>query len=85
MTALPLLAHHQLARPPAQALAASLDGAVRLGDPYFNKLVRIMTTRCMTQALYFGSADCGGWMEVKHVACGTVCMMRAASITVCRP
>ncbi|GFR51506.1 hypothetical protein Agub_g13921 [Astrephomene gubernaculifera] len=39
------------------ALAASLDGATRPDDPYFNKLVRIMTTRCMTQAQYFGSGD----------------------------
>jgi hypothetical protein len=28
------------------ALAASLDSAVRSGDAYFNKLVRIMATRC---------------------------------------
>lgn len=41
----------------SRALAASLDAAVRPDDPYFNKLVRIMTTRCMTQALYFGSGD----------------------------
>ncbi|EFJ53011.1 hypothetical protein VOLCADRAFT_55673 [Volvox carteri f. nagariensis] len=41
----------------SSALAASLDGAVREDDPYFNKLVRIMTTRCMTQAQYFGSGD----------------------------
>jgi len=26
-------------------------------DPYFNKLVRIMATRCMTQAIYFASGD----------------------------
>ena len=43
----------------SQALAASLDKAVRDVDPYFNKLVRIMTTRCMTQAVYFGSGDLG--------------------------
>ncbi|GLC34112.1 hypothetical protein PLESTB_000838700 [Pleodorina starrii] len=41
----------------SSALAASLDGATRPDDPYFNKLVRIMTTRCMTQAQYFGSGD----------------------------
>ncbi|GLI66006.1 hypothetical protein VaNZ11_009617 [Volvox africanus] len=40
------------------ALAASLDLAVRPEDPYFNTLVRIMTTRCMTQAKYFGSGEC---------------------------
>lgn len=26
-------------------------------DPYFNKLVRILTTRCMTQAVYFPSGQ----------------------------
>lgn len=41
----------------SSALAASLDGAVRGDDPYFNKLVRIMTTRCMTQAQYFCSGE----------------------------
>lgn len=40
-----------------QTLAASLDAAQRDDDPYFNKLLRIMATRCMTQALYCGSAD----------------------------
>lgn len=34
---------------PAQTLAASLDAAQRADDPYFNKLLRIMATRCMTQ------------------------------------
>ncbi|KAI8970424.1 exosome complex exonuclease RRP44-like protein [Mycotypha africana] len=39
----------------SKALADSLDKAVIPGDPYFNKLVRIMTTRCMMQAQYFCS------------------------------
>ncbi|KAI7900875.1 uncharacterized protein BX663DRAFT_515563 [Cokeromyces recurvatus] len=39
----------------SKALADSLDEAVIPGDPYFNKLVRIMTTRCMMQAQYFCS------------------------------
>ena len=34
-------------------LADSLDTAVVDADPYFNKLIRIMTTRCMMQAQYF--------------------------------
>eukprot|EP00798_Chlamydomonas_sp_ICE-L_P031432 gene31432-6608_t len=42
-----------------QLLADSLDLAVRDDDLYFNKLMRIMSTRCMTQALYFGSAEVG--------------------------
>ncbi|RKO83334.1 hypothetical protein BDK51DRAFT_5378, partial [Blyttiomyces helicus] len=37
----------------SKALADSLDKAV--DDPYFNKLIRIMTTRCMMQAQYFCS------------------------------
>jgi exosome complex exonuclease DIS3/RRP44 len=41
----------------SKALAESLDRAVRNDDPYFNKLIRIMATRCMTQARYFGSGD----------------------------
>lgn len=40
-----------------QTLAASLDEAVRPDDSYFNKLIRIMATRCMTQAVYFGSGE----------------------------
>ncbi|CEP19826.1 hypothetical protein [Parasitella parasitica] len=39
----------------SKALADSLDKAVIPEDPYFNKLVRIMTTRCMMQAQYFCS------------------------------
>ena len=41
--------------PGLQTLAASLDGCVRADDPYFNKLIRIMATRCMTQAVYLSS------------------------------
>jgi len=41
----------------SKALADSLDNAVREDDGYFNKLIRIMTTRCMTQALYFCTGD----------------------------
>ncbi|KAL0075876.1 hypothetical protein J3Q64DRAFT_1773142 [Phycomyces blakesleeanus] len=39
----------------SKSLADSLDKAVLPEDPYFNKLVRIMTTRCMMQAQYFCS------------------------------
>ena len=56
---------HALTRPSPlqplpQTLAASLDGCVRADDPYFNKLIRIMATRCMTQAVYLSSGGCGG-------------------------
>ncbi|KAL6523030.1 Exosome complex exonuclease RRP44 A [Orobanche minor] len=40
----------------SQALADSLDRAVS-DDAYFNKLIRILATRCMTQAMYFCSGD----------------------------
>ncbi|CAO2834115.1 unnamed protein product [Amaranthus hypochondriacus] len=40
----------------SKALADSLDRAVG-NDPYFNKLIRILATRCMTQAVYFCSGD----------------------------
>lgn len=41
----------------SKALADSLDKATRDDDGYFNKMIRIMATRCMTQAVYFNSAD----------------------------
>uniref|UniRef100_A0A7I4B4B4 Uncharacterized protein n=1 Tax=Physcomitrium patens TaxID=3218 RepID=A0A7I4B4B4_PHYPA len=40
----------------SKALADALDHAVG-DDPYFNKLIRIMATRCMTQAVYFCSGE----------------------------
>ncbi|VFQ59900.1 unnamed protein product [Cuscuta campestris] len=40
----------------SKALADSLDRAVGT-DPYLNKLIRILATRCMTQAVYFCSGD----------------------------
>ncbi|KAL0912834.1 hypothetical protein M5K25_016243 [Dendrobium thyrsiflorum] len=40
----------------SKALADSLDHAAG-DDPYFNKLIRILATRCMTQAVYFCSGD----------------------------
>ncbi|KAG0616163.1 hypothetical protein M758_5G094800 [Ceratodon purpureus] len=40
----------------SKALADSLDLAVG-DDPYFNKLIRILATRCMTQAVYFCSGE----------------------------
>ncbi|KAF3670597.1 Exosome complex exonuclease RRP44 [Capsicum annuum] len=40
----------------SKALADSLDRA-KGDDPYFNKLIRILATRCMTQAVYFCSGD----------------------------
>jgi exosome complex exonuclease DIS3/RRP44 len=37
------------------ALSQSLDAINDPNDPYFNKLVRMLTTRCISQALYFSS------------------------------
>ncbi|KAI8927152.1 hypothetical protein BC831DRAFT_399001 [Entophlyctis helioformis] len=39
----------------SKTLSDSLDKAIHPDDPYFNKLIRIMTTRCMMQAVYFCS------------------------------
>jgi exosome complex exonuclease DIS3/RRP44 len=36
-------------------LSASLDAAADPADPYLNRLVRIMATRCMLQAQYFAA------------------------------
>ena len=41
----------------SKALANSLDKIQRPNDPFFNTLIRIITTRCMHEALYFCSAD----------------------------
>jgi len=41
----------------SRALADSLDKCVQEGNAYFNQLVRILATRCMTQAIYFGSGE----------------------------
>jgi hypothetical protein len=41
----------------SKELAASLDAAERPNDPYFNKLLRIATTRCMAPAQYFSSGE----------------------------
>jgi exoribonuclease R len=41
----------------SKALADSLDACVRPDDPYFNKLLRIMATRCMMPAQYFCSGE----------------------------
>ena len=39
----------------SKALADSLDRAYVAADPYLSTLLRIMTTRCMMQAVYFSS------------------------------
>ena len=38
-------------------LADSLNEIIKKDDPFFNKLIRILTTRCMNEATYFCSAD----------------------------
>lgn len=49
----------------SKKFAESLDKATRPNDPFFNKLVRIMATRCMNQAIYFPLGDCD-LMEAFH-------------------
>jgi exosome complex exonuclease DIS3/RRP44 len=41
----------------SKALADSLDKCVVPGFDFFNKIMRMMATRCMTQAIYFSSGD----------------------------
>ncbi|GMI15142.1 hypothetical protein TrLO_g12227 [Triparma laevis f. longispina] len=41
----------------SKKLADSLDKAVDPSDPYFNKLLRILSTRCMSPAQYFCSGS----------------------------
>jgi len=41
----------------SKTLADSLDRATRANDPYFNKLLRILSTRCMMPAQYFCSGE----------------------------
>ncbi|KAI5954638.1 DIS3 [Candida jiufengensis] len=49
----------------SKALADSLDRCVDPNDPYFNTLVRIMSTRCMMAAEYFPSGSYG-YPEFRH-------------------
>jgi exosome complex exonuclease DIS3/RRP44 len=41
----------------SKRLADSLDAAVDASDPYINKLLRILSTRCMSPAQYFCSGE----------------------------
>lgn len=41
----------------SKELGESLDNIKNTNDPFFNKLVRIMLTRTMNQAKYFGSSE----------------------------
>jgi exosome complex exonuclease DIS3/RRP44 len=41
----------------SKELAESLDKCVIEGNDFFNMIVRILTTRCMNEALYFPSCD----------------------------
>jgi exosome complex exonuclease DIS3/RRP44 len=41
----------------SKALATSLDNAQVAGNPYVNRLLRILATRCMLQAAYFPSGE----------------------------
>ncbi|GEQ72090.1 hypothetical protein JCM33374_g5776 [Metschnikowia sp. JCM 33374] len=49
----------------SRALADSLDRCVDPEDPYFNTLIRIMSTRCMMAAEYF-SSGAYGYPDFRH-------------------
>ncbi|KAL8701037.1 MAG: hypothetical protein Q9224_000689 [Gallowayella concinna] len=49
----------------SKALAESLDDCVDAKEPFFNTLVRIMATRCMMSAEYFGSGT-QSYPEFRH-------------------
>ncbi|RLV94763.1 Exosome complex exonuclease DIS3 [Spathaspora sp. JA1] len=49
----------------SKALADSLDRCIAPNDPYFNTLIRIMSTRCMMAAEYF-PAGSYGYPEFRH-------------------
>jgi exosome complex exonuclease DIS3/RRP44 len=49
--------HQKLDIDTSKRLATSLDQCEIEQDPYFNVIVRILTTRCMEQAVYFVSGD----------------------------
>lgn len=42
----------------SKLLSESLDRAILPKFPYFNTLLRIMVTRCLTQAAYFPAGEC---------------------------
>lgn len=48
---------YQINTESSKSLAESLDSADKPKDPIFNKVIRILVTRCMNQALYFNTAD----------------------------
>ena len=50
----------------SKKLAESLDRCVDAKDSSFNQLMRIITTRCMTQAIYFISGSVSGANEFRH-------------------
>ena len=54
----------------SKSLADSLNLAVDPDDAYFNKLVRICTTRCMMQAVYFCSGTLA-YSEFRHYGLAT--------------
>jgi D-ribose pyranose/furanose isomerase RbsD len=62
----------------SKALADSLDKAEVPGYPYFNQLIRIMATRCMTQAVYFSS---GVYHCHCHCHCIVTCHMSLSRAT----
>ena len=50
----------------SKELSLSLDKCIDKNDKSFNKLIRIITTRCMTQAIYFISGSIKNKNDFKH-------------------
>ena len=48
---------YQLDYSTSKTLADSLDRIQRVDSPFFNTLIRVLTTRCMNEAHYFCTAD----------------------------
>ncbi|GHP12176.1 hypothetical protein PPROV_001090400 [Pycnococcus provasolii] len=57
----------------SKALAKGLDSATRDDDPTFNKVVRMLATRCMQQAVYFTSGDVPVEMARRHYGLAMAC------------
>ena len=64
------IAGHAMRVDTSKELADSLDMATKENSPYFNKLLRIMATRCMSQAVYFCSGELAE-AEYRHYGLAT--------------
>ncbi|XP_055345726.1 exosome complex exonuclease RRP44-like [Paramacrobiotus metropolitanus] len=63
--------HLALQATSGKALSDSLERAYLPGQPYFNTMLRILTTRCMMQAVYFCSGSLESFQEFQHYGLAT--------------